>query len=45
MEKFTCKICNYECSLNYSGTHLKKIHKISGKEYYDKYIKTKNPSL
>lgn len=37
--KFVCKICGYSCSFNYSGTHLKKKHGISGKEYYDKYIK------
>ena len=39
---FKCKICKKICNENYSGTHLKKEHNISGKEYYDKYIKTNN---
>jgi hypothetical protein len=39
---FKCKICKKICHENYSGTHLKKKHNISGKEYYDKYIKINN---
>jgi hypothetical protein len=39
MPNFICNICNYSCSLNYSGTHLKRKHELSGKEYYDKYLK------
>lgn len=38
MNKFKCKICDNECHINYSGTHLKKKHNISGKIYYDKYL-------
>jgi len=36
---FKCKICSYSCSENYSGTHIKRKHQLSGKEYYDKYLR------
>lgn len=36
---FKCKICNYNCHYNYSGTHLKKKHNITGKVYYDNFLK------
>lgn len=39
MYKVTCLICNYSCGLNYLGTHLKKTHSTSLKNYYDEYLK------
>jgi len=39
---FKCKICSYFCNENYSGTHLIRVHNLSGKEYYDKYINAGN---
>lgn len=39
--QLTCKICNCEID-NYN--HFYKIHKISYKKYFDKYLKTKENS-
>lgn len=41
---FVCKICNYKCNENYSGTHLKR-HNLSGKQYYDEYLKGSSEGL
>lgn len=38
-----CKICNYDCHNYYQLVwHIKKEHKISSQEYYNKYLKTEN---
>lgn len=41
-----CKICNFE-SNNFRGfsNHINKIHKISSKDYYDKYLKKENEDV
>lgn len=41
---FVCKICNYKCNENYSGTHLKR-HDLNGKEYYDQYLRRSKEGL
>lgn len=42
MENQICKICGLPFSANAFGMHIKHKHKLSGKEYYHKYINT-NP--
>ena len=38
-----CKICKYECiDIKKLSIHIKNAHKISSKEYYDKYFKTED---
>lgn len=38
-----CKICNCECNgYHHLAMHVKKEHKISSKDYYDKYLKKEN---
>lgn len=37
-----CKICNKDLGNSYLGNHIKNIHKISYKEYYDSYLKSDN---
>ena len=36
---FICKICNKELGSKGISSHLRRQHKISNKEYYDKYLK------
>jgi hypothetical protein len=36
--KFKCKVCDYTCNENYCGTHLKRVHNLNGKTYYDLYL-------
>lgn len=40
MEKQVCKICGDSFSSNAFGMHIKHKHKLSGKEYYHKYVNT-----
>ena len=40
MEKQVCKICGDSFSANAFGMHIKHKHKLSGKEYYHKYVNT-----
>lgn len=46
MNKIKCEICNNNFT-NYQilSIHIRKIHNISSKEYYDKYYKMKNEGL
>jgi len=41
-----CKICNKKIkSFNGLGTHISRIHKISTKEYYNKFLKKENEGI
>lgn len=40
MEKQVCKICRDSISANAFGMHIKHKHKLSGKEYYHRYVNT-----
>lgn len=41
-----CKICNFECNNWYGfSNHITKFHKLSSKEYYDKYLKVENEDI
>jgi len=43
MNKLVCKICNKECkSFKSLAAHTRQKHKISKKNYYDNFFKTKN---
>lgn len=41
-----CQICNKICESNLGlGVHIKSLHKISSKKYYDDYLKTENEDM
>lgn len=42
---FKCQICGLEMLNKGIGSHMKRIHKIEHKDYYDKYIKTENEGI
>lgn len=39
MKVFICLICDFTCNFRFSGRHLSDCHKISAKDYYDKFLK------
>ena len=44
--KYICKICSYESPTSRGlGCHIKKNHKITTKDYYDKYFKKPNEGI
>lgn len=42
MTEFICKICGKQCGSKGIGSHLKRKHQISNKEYYDTFLKSKD---
>ena len=42
MTEFICKICGKQCGSKGIGSHLKRKHQISNKEYYNTFLKSKD---
>lgn len=45
MSIIKCEICDYECNVNYFGTHTTQNHQISAKKYYELFLKKQDESL
>ena len=45
MEKYECKLCKRNISKKGFGSHLKNKHNITGKQYYDKFLKLPNDDI